>query len=279
MPTSTRRRIPVDPTRWHATSTSPWKGPAARPRGSCGENARRGIYASARAPFRTPCRIAAWSVRRFRVQLDSDGKEGGGSAGSIGWRRLFPHLSCAGLPQVEAWWGAAGKGHRRDRVRAGRRRRSHFAGLRGQDPFVSLRRRRGLATGTTRTIASCAAKWDLTLLPAFEPGGDASRTAPVKRNTGEVAVLQITVPMSVTHDHVTALRAWAGRGAVRLVARTRRSVPRCCVGPTTGQRRPARWQHGRRHAHVPGGIPAEAPGIVAGQQGGAGQRRAWDSNP
>jgi streptomycin 6-kinase len=67
-------------------------------------------------------------------------------------------------------------------------------------------------------IASCAERWDLTLRPAFAPGGDASWTAPVTRSTGEPAVLQITVPMPVVHDHVTALRAWAGRGAVRLFA-------------------------------------------------------------
>jgi streptomycin 6-kinase len=67
-------------------------------------------------------------------------------------------------------------------------------------------------------IASCATRWGLTLLPAFEPGGDASWTAPVRRSTGEPAVLQITVPMPVRHDHVTALRAWAGRGAVKVFA-------------------------------------------------------------
>lgn len=67
-------------------------------------------------------------------------------------------------------------------------------------------------------IASCVTRWDLALLPAFESGGDASWTAPVRRSTGEMAVLQITVPMPVSHDHVTALQAWAGRGAVRLFA-------------------------------------------------------------
>lgn len=65
-------------------------------------------------------------------------------------------------------------------------------------------------------IATCAAKWELELLPAFTSGGDSSWTAPVRMSTGEMAVLQITVPMPTTNDHVTALRAWAGRGAVRL---------------------------------------------------------------
>lgn len=67
-------------------------------------------------------------------------------------------------------------------------------------------------------IASCVRRWDLTVHPAFEPGGDASWTAPVKRSTGELAVLQITVPMPVRHDHLTALQAWAGRGAVKVFA-------------------------------------------------------------
>jgi streptomycin 6-kinase len=67
-------------------------------------------------------------------------------------------------------------------------------------------------------IASCVSQWELTVLPAFEPGGDTSWTAPVKRSTGELAVLQITVPMPVRHDHLTALQAWAGRGAVQVFA-------------------------------------------------------------
>jgi streptomycin 6-kinase len=81
-------------------------------------------------------------------------------------------------------------------------------------------------------IANCVTKWDLTLLPAFEPGGDSSWTAPVKRSTGDLAVLQITVPLPVHHDHVTALQAWAGRGAVRLFAHDpaiRATLMECCV--------------------------------------------------
>jgi len=81
-------------------------------------------------------------------------------------------------------------------------------------------------------IARCVTQWDLTLLPAFEPGGDSSWTAPVKRSTGDLAVLQITVPLPVRHDHVTALRAWAGHGAVRLFAHDpaiRATLIECCV--------------------------------------------------
>lgn len=81
-------------------------------------------------------------------------------------------------------------------------------------------------------VANCVNEWDLTLLPAFEPGGDSSWTAPVKRNSGELAVLQITVPLPVHHDHITALRAWSGRGAVKLFAHDpakRATLMECCV--------------------------------------------------
>ena len=92
-------------------------------------------------------------------------------------------------------------------------------------------------------IASCVTRWDLTLLPAFESGGDASWTAPVKQSNGEMAVLQITVPMPVVHDHVTALKAWAGRGAVRLFAHDatiRATLMELCVpGTDAGDMSPA----------------------------------------
>ena len=81
-------------------------------------------------------------------------------------------------------------------------------------------------------IARCVTQWDLTLLPAFEPGGDSSWTAPVKRSAGDLAVLQITVPLPVHHDHVTALQVWAGRGAVKLFAHDpaiRATLIECCV--------------------------------------------------
>ncbi|MET9022615.1 aminoglycoside phosphotransferase family protein [Actinopolymorpha sp. NPDC004070] len=86
-----------------------------------------------------------------------------------------------------------------------------------------------------RLIATCARRWDLTLLPAFEPGGDSSWTAPVRLGDGELGVLQITVPMPVTSDRVTALKAWAGRGAVRLFAHDeaiRATLMECCVPGT-----------------------------------------------
>jgi streptomycin 6-kinase len=84
-------------------------------------------------------------------------------------------------------------------------------------------------------IARCVAQWALALLPAFEPGGDSSWTAPAKRSTGELAVLQITVPLPVRHDPVTALQVWAGHGAVRLFAHDpsiQATLIECCVPGT-----------------------------------------------
>nr|WP_269091229.1 aminoglycoside phosphotransferase family protein [Actinopolymorpha cephalotaxi] len=72
-------------------------------------------------------------------------------------------------------------------------------------------------------------------MPAFEPGGDSSWTAPVRLADGDLAVLQLTVPMPVTSDHLTALKAWAGRGAVRLFAHDAAigaTLMECCVPGT-----------------------------------------------
>lgn len=67
-------------------------------------------------------------------------------------------------------------------------------------------------------VTRCVRMWDLVLLPAFEPGGDSSWVAPVRRGRGDLAVLKITVPTAVPHDPATPLRAWAGRGSVHLYA-------------------------------------------------------------
>lgn len=50
-------------------------------------------------------------------------------------------------------------------------------------------------------VQRCVARWNLTLLPAFSPGGESSWTAPVHLPDGGAAV-----------------RAWDGNGAVRLFA-------------------------------------------------------------
>lgn len=55
-------------------------------------------------------------------------------------------------------------------------------------------------------IASCVDRWDLTLFPAFDPGGDSSWTAPVRRRTGDLAVLQLSVPTQVCRGVVGSRR-------------------------------------------------------------------------
>lgn len=64
-------------------------------------------------------------------------------------------------------------------------------------------------------IERCAGRWGLDVGHPFEPGGDTSWVAPVGRRGG-TAVLRIAVPLAVHDDDVVALRAWDGRGAVRV---------------------------------------------------------------
>lgn len=81
-------------------------------------------------------------------------------------------------------------------------------------------------------VERCAAQWDLTVLSAYEPGGDASWVAPVRRRSGELAVLQITVPSAAQPDQAVALRAWGGGGAVGLFEyddTVWASLLECCV--------------------------------------------------
>ncbi|MBM7784147.1 aminoglycoside phosphotransferase family protein [Tenggerimyces flavus] len=83
-----------------------------------------------------------------------------------------------------------------------------------------------------RLVSRCAERWELSVLDAYEPGGDASWVAPARRRTGELAVLQITVPSAAMSDQVVALRAWGGRGAVELFEydeTVRASLLECCV--------------------------------------------------
>lgn len=83
-----------------------------------------------------------------------------------------------------------------------------------------------------KLVERCAAQWDLTVLSAYEPGGDASWVAPVRRRSGELAVLQLTVPSAAQPNQAVALRAWGGRGAVELLEYDEKvcaSLLECCV--------------------------------------------------
>jgi streptomycin 6-kinase len=79
-------------------------------------------------------------------------------------------------------------------------------------------RRRAWIGRLPEIVAGLAARWQLTLEPPFQPGGECSWTAPARDAAGRDLVLKV----GWTHDEGVhegaALRLWAGRGAVRLVA-------------------------------------------------------------
>lgn len=66
-------------------------------------------------------------------------------------------------------------------------------------------------------VARAAQRWDLVPGEPF-PDGSAAWTAPVRRADGTDAVLKIVLPHDEARHEAAALQAWAGRGAVRLLA-------------------------------------------------------------
>ncbi|BDI29861.1 streptomycin 6-kinase [Capsulimonas corticalis] len=66
-------------------------------------------------------------------------------------------------------------------------------------------------------LDNCARRWDLTLLPAF-PNLSFNYVANAVRADGTGVVLKIGPPMGDMRDERAALRAYDGRGAVRLLA-------------------------------------------------------------
>lgn len=67
------------------------------------------------------------------------------------------------------------------------------------------------------TIKDIAARWALQLGPAFEPGGSTAWVAPAHRADGPPAVLKIMWRHFEAEHEADGLRAWDGRGAVRLL--------------------------------------------------------------
>jgi streptomycin 6-kinase len=65
-------------------------------------------------------------------------------------------------------------------------------------------------------VARCVERWKLTLLPSFT-GGEAGWAAPVVREDGTPAVLKLAIPLVDVDEQCRALRAWDGRGAIRLL--------------------------------------------------------------
>lgn len=68
-------------------------------------------------------------------------------------------------------------------------------------------------------VADLAAAWDLEVGAPFEPGGQISWVAPVvRRSDAHDAVLKVQLPHPESDPEAAGLRAWAGDGAVRLLA-------------------------------------------------------------
>ena len=68
-------------------------------------------------------------------------------------------------------------------------------------------------------VADLAAAWDLEVGPPYEPGGNFSWVAPVRRRTDDAALaLKVQLPDPESDPEALALTAWAGHGAVRLEA-------------------------------------------------------------
>ena len=68
-----------------------------------------------------------------------------------------------------------------------------------------------------RIVTECAEQWALQLQPPF-PDSYVSLVLPATRADGSAAVLKIQFPDRETEHEATALAAWAGNGAVRLLA-------------------------------------------------------------
>ncbi|MGH3366597.1 MAG: aminoglycoside phosphotransferase family protein [Nocardioidaceae bacterium] len=67
-------------------------------------------------------------------------------------------------------------------------------------------------------VTDLAARWSLRLGEPYQPGGQCSLVAPVRRPNGERLVLKVGWAHTEARDEAEALRAWDGGGAVRLYA-------------------------------------------------------------
>jgi streptomycin 6-kinase len=119
-------------------------------------------------------------------------------------------------------------------------------------------------------VSAVSEAWDLELGAPFEPGGNISWVAPAGRRDGTEAVLKLQHPHPESEPEATALTAWHGAGAVRLLAhdRNRRAllVERCRPGSPLGDEadplaaaRVGAALGARLHAvPAPGGLPSLA---------------------
>lgn len=75
----------------------------------------------------------------------------------------------------------------------------------------------GWAAGLPGRVEALAQRWDLRLGPPYQPGGVASWTAPARTRAGERVVLKVGWRHDEARDEAEGLRAWDGRGTVRLL--------------------------------------------------------------
>src|SRR5437773_1069880 len=68
------------------------------------------------------------------------------------------------------------------------------------------------------TVAAVAERWSLTVGAPFQPGGQTAWVAPVRDAAGTEMVLKVGWRHSEALHEAAGLRAWDGRGAVRLHA-------------------------------------------------------------
>lgn len=85
-------------------------------------------------------------------------------------------------------------------------------------------------------IAALARAWDLTWIADVAPIGECAWIGLVRRADGSEAILKISVPHAEARHEGEALRAWAGDGAARLLARSADGfallLERCAPGDT-----------------------------------------------
>jgi streptomycin 6-kinase len=103
--------------------------------------------------------------------------------------------------------------------------------------------RRAWLKGLPAEIEAIAARWSLSLGPPFEPGGQTAWVAPARSAAFGDVVLKVGWWHMEADDEAAGLRAWAGEGAIRVVADQRASqtttallLERCAPGTTLAER-------------------------------------------
>ncbi len=73
-----------------------------------------------------------------------------------------------------------------------------------------------------RLVDEVLARWELTALPPFRPGGSSAWVAPVRTADGQERVLKVAWAHEESRDEAAGMRAWQGRGVAALFRGERR---------------------------------------------------------